>query len=54
MNRVCFSQVESKKWQERKEALEALDKLTSLPKLENGQYAEICTVLKKVLVLLQK
>lgn len=44
-----YEQVESKKWQERKEALEALDKLTSNPKLEPGQYGEVCAVLKKII-----
>ena len=39
---------ESKKWQERMEMLEALNKLVSNPKLEPGQYGEICAVLKKV------
>lgn len=44
--RNCFQ--ESKKWQERKDALDCLDKLSSNPKLESGQYGELCAVLKKV------
>jgi len=30
------------------EALEALNKLTSNPRIEPGQYGEVCAVLKKV------
>ena len=39
---------ENKKWQARKEALEALEKLVSSPKLEAGQYGELVGSLKKV------
>ena len=39
---------ENKKWQIRKEALEALEKLASNPKLEGGQYGELAGALKKV------
>jgi len=39
---------ESKKWQERKEALEALLKLAESPKLENADYHELIRTLKKV------
>ena len=39
---------ENKKWQIRKEALEALEKLVSNPKLEGGQYGELLGALKKV------
>ena len=39
---------ENKKWQIRKEALEALEKLVSNPKLEGGQYGEMLGALKKV------
>lgn len=39
---------ENKKWQIRKEALEALEKLASNPKLEGGQYGELVGALKKV------
>jgi hypothetical protein len=42
-----FSQ-EAKKWQERKESLEALDKLTSNPKLEGGDYGQLVRALLKV------
>ena len=45
---MCLFLKESKKWQERMESLEALHKLVSNPKLEPGQYGEICAVLKKV------
>jgi len=40
---------ESKKWQERKEALEALQKLAEAPKLENADYNELVRTLKKVI-----
>ncbi|XP_047135598.1 cytoskeleton-associated protein 5 isoform X1 [Hydra vulgaris] len=49
MPKDFYELVESKKWQERKETLEALEKLTSNPKLEAGQYGEVCAVLKKVI-----
>lgn len=39
---------EAKKWQERKEALEALDALTKNPKLEAGDYGDLVRALKKV------
>ena len=39
---------EAKKWQLRKEALEALEKLVSNPKLESGHYGELMGSLKKV------
>lgn len=39
---------ENKKWQTRKEALEALEKLVSNPKIEGGQYGELLGALKKV------
>lgn len=42
--------VQSKKWQERKEALENLDKLSDHPKLMEGDYGEIVSELKKVIV----
>ena len=41
---------ESKKWQERKEALDALQKLTEAPKIEPGDYNELVRMLKKVVV----
>lgn len=39
---------EAKKWQERKEALEAIEALTKNPKLENGDYGDLVRALKKV------
>lgn len=39
---------EAKKWQERKEALEAVETLTKKPKLENGDYGDLVRALKKV------
>lgn len=43
-----YDKLESKKWLERKEALEALDLLLKNPKLENGDYGEMIRALKKV------
>lgn len=39
---------EAKKWQERKEVLEAVEALTKNPKLENGDYGDLVRALKKV------
>ncbi len=39
---------EAKKWQERKEALEAVQKLTENPKLEQGDFHDLVKTLKKV------
>lgn len=47
-----YEQIESKKWQERKEALEALEVLVKSPKLESGDYGDVVRALKKVLVFL--
>ncbi|XP_055685524.1 protein mini spindles [Lutzomyia longipalpis] len=44
-----YEKVESKKWQERKEALESIEKLVQHPKLESGDYGELIKVLKKIL-----
>lgn len=44
-----FDKLEAKKWQERKESLEALQTLLQNPKLENGDYGELVKALKKVL-----
>ncbi|XP_062581374.1 cytoskeleton-associated protein 5-A-like [Saccostrea cucullata] len=44
-----YDKIESKKWQERKEALEALEKLTSNPKLEGGDYGQLVRALLKVI-----
>uniref|UniRef100_A0A1B6CWX2 TOG domain-containing protein n=1 Tax=Clastoptera arizonana TaxID=38151 RepID=A0A1B6CWX2_9HEMI len=42
--------VEAKKWQERKEALDALEQLlTTSPKLENGDYGDVVRALKKII-----
>lgn len=49
---VSLSQ-EAKKWQERKEALEAVEALTKNPKLENGDYGDLVRALKKVNVLVE-
>lgn len=38
---------EAKKWQERKEALEAVEVLVKNPKLEAGDYADLVKALKK-------
>lgn len=43
-----YDKCEAKKWQERKEALEALEELCKNPKLENGDYGELVRTLKKV------
>lgn len=45
-----YENVEAKKWQERKEALDALEQLlNSAPKLENGDYADLVRALKKMI-----
>lgn len=49
-----FDKIESKKWQERKESLEALETLVKNPKLENGDYGDVIRALKKVLTSLNK
>lgn len=46
---LCLSFQEAKKWQERKEALEAIEALAKNPKLENGDYGDLIRALKKVL-----
>ncbi|XP_065070567.1 cytoskeleton-associated protein 5-like isoform X2 [Rhopilema esculentum] len=43
-----FEQIVQTKWSERKEALEGLDKLTSKPKIEAGQFGDVMGCLKKV------
>lgn len=45
---------EAKKWQERKEALEAVEALTKNPKLESGDYGDLVRALKKVTTWLIK
>ncbi|KAK1119716.1 hypothetical protein K0M31_013134 [Melipona bicolor] len=44
-----YEKIEAKKWQERKEALEALDSLVKNPKLENGDYGDVVRALKKII-----
>ncbi|NWZ76628.1 CKAP5 protein, partial [Poecile atricapillus] len=45
-----YEKIEAKKWQERKEALEAVELLVKNPKLESGDYADLVKALKKVVV----
>lgn len=45
-----YEKLEAKKWQERKEAMDELEKLLQNPKLENGDYGDLVRALKKVLV----
>ncbi|XP_044257889.1 protein mini spindles [Tribolium madens] len=44
-----YEKVEAKKWQERKEALETLEKLVQTPKLQSGEYGDLVRALKKVI-----
>ncbi|XP_071559600.1 protein mini spindles-like isoform X2 [Temnothorax nylanderi] len=44
-----YEKVEAKKWEERKEALEALETLVKNPKLENGDYGDVVRALKKII-----
>ncbi|XP_066503384.1 cytoskeleton-associated protein 5-A-like isoform X2 [Hoplias malabaricus] len=44
-----FEKIEAKKWQERKEALDALESLTKNPKLESGEYGDVVKALNKVI-----
>ncbi|CAK9796545.1 Protein mini spindles [Anthophora plagiata] len=44
-----YEKLEAKKWQERKETLEALETLVKNPKLENGDYGDVIRSLKKVI-----
>lgn len=44
-----YDKLEAKKWQERKESLEALQTLLQNPKIESGDYGEMVKALKKVL-----
>ncbi|XP_077995152.1 cytoskeleton-associated protein 5-like isoform X5 [Glandiceps talaboti] len=43
-----YENIEAKKWQTRKEALEAIQPLASHPKLEPGDYGDLVRALKKV------
>ncbi|XP_065333081.1 protein mini spindles isoform X1 [Cloeon dipterum] len=44
-----YEKLEAKKWQERKEAMDELDKLLQNPKLEAGDYGELVRALKKII-----
>uniref|UniRef100_A0A673JVG3 TOG domain-containing protein n=1 Tax=Sinocyclocheilus rhinocerous TaxID=307959 RepID=A0A673JVG3_9TELE len=44
-----YEKIEAKKWQERKEALEAVEALIKNPKLESGDYGDLVRALKKVI-----
>jgi cytoskeleton-associated protein 5 len=44
-----YEKCEAKKWQERKEAMEALDVLLGNPKLETGDYSDLIRMLKKII-----
>jgi len=45
-----YEQVEAKKWQERKEALEIVIKLLeTIPKIAPGDFSDLCRVLKKII-----
>ncbi|CAL8404824.1 unnamed protein product [Boreogadus saida] len=44
-----YEKIESKKWQERKESLDALETLAKSPKLEAGDYGDVVRALKKVI-----
>ena len=48
LNNLFFSQMEDKKWKERKEAMEILLPLSQNPRLEPGDYHELMKGLKKV------
>lgn len=44
-----YEKLEAKKWQDRKEALDALESLLkAAPKLEQGDYGDIARAMKKV------
>ncbi|XP_063227944.1 protein mini spindles [Bacillus rossius redtenbacheri] len=44
-----YEKLEAKKWQERKEAVDALEQLTLAPKLESGDYGDLVRALKKII-----
>ena len=48
MRKSLIGQQEAKKWQERKEVLEAVEILVKNPKLENGDFGDLVRALKKV------
>lgn len=43
-----YEKCEAKKWQERKEAVDALEQLVANPKLQTGDYGDLVRALKKV------
>lgn len=45
-----YDKCEAKKWQERKEAMEALERLVANPKLQTGDYGDLVRALKKVII----
>lgn len=49
MPKDFYDKLEAKKWQDRKESLEALQTLLQNPKLESGDYGDLVKALKKVL-----
>lgn len=44
-----YEKCEAKKWQERKEAMEAVEQLVANPKLQSGEYGDLVRALKKVM-----
>ncbi|XP_048511351.1 protein mini spindles isoform X1 [Athalia rosae] len=44
-----YENVEAKKWQDRKEAIEFLENLCKNPKLESGDYGDVVRALKKII-----
>lgn len=44
-----YDKIEAKKWQDRKEAIDALETLAANPKLQAGDYGDLIRILKKVL-----
>ncbi|XP_021706619.1 protein mini spindles isoform X3 [Aedes aegypti] len=44
-----YEKLEAKKWQERKESLEALETLLQNPKLQPGDYGDVVRALKKII-----
>lgn len=47
INSSFYTQMESKKWSDRKEALEVVEKATSVPKIQPTDFNELVRVLKK-------
>ena len=48
-----YDKCEAKKWQERKEAMDALDTLVANPKLQTGDYGDLVRALKKVRFIIE-